>query len=395
MTCSRSVGVPADACPARQPSSNRPRNRVTGDCYAESSELDRPSPPGGPPRYQLSVLEGTAVAAPIVIPSERPLTRDLSVAIDSWSTSQRQVVGLAADFAESHEWAGSGAATAAHWIAATADIEVCTAREWIRVGKRLRALPQISDAFANDLVSYSKVRALSRLATADNEEELLSIAASVPAGQLGRALAAWVGRTSGDAELEKYQQQQRSVTWRAEPDGMVAFNLRLPPLLAARLEAELTMRVMTTRPAVMSIDEWPTLAQQHADALEQLLAEGAGSAAVEVVLHVRGDGCTLDDGTPILGSTVERVAPDAFVRALIHDAAGRPINASAKRRHPSSRQKRVVKERDRRCVDCDATSLLEYDHVPDFAVTSHTVIDELVVRRAPCHQRRHAAGNAA
>jgi len=335
------------------------------------------------------------MAAPIVIPVERPLTRDLSVAIVSWSSSQRHVVGLAADFAQSSEWMATGAATAAHWIAATADIEVCTAREWIRVGRCLQTLPTIAEAFEADLVSYSKVRALSRLATADNEDELLAIAARVPAGQLGRALAAWVSRSSGEGELERHQHQQRSVIWRAEPDGMVAFNLRLPPLLAGRLEAELTTRVMTTQPAATSVGDWPTLAQQHADALERLLVEGAGSVSVEVVLHVRGDGCTLDDGSPVPGSVVERVAGDAFVRALIHDAEGRPINASAKQRHPSARQKRVVKERDRRCVDCGAASLLEYDHVPDFAVTGHTVVDELELRCAPCHHRRHAHEGAA
>ena len=103
------------------------------------------------------------MTAPITIPIERPLTRDLGAAIDSWSTSQRQVVGLAADFAQSSEWMATGATTAAQWIAATADIEVCTAREWIRVGRRLRSLPRIADAFEADLISYSKVRALTRL----------------------------------------------------------------------------------------------------------------------------------------------------------------------------------------------------------------------------------------
>lgn len=336
------------------------------------------------------------MAAPIVVSTtERPLTRDLSVAIDSWSNSQRTVVGLAADFAQSSEWAAAGATSAAHWIAATADIEVSTAQEWIRVGRRLRVLPIISQAFGDDLVSYSKVRVLARLANRQNEEELLAIAATVPAGQLGRALAAWVGRTSGEAELERHQHEQRSVTWRTEPDGMTTFNVRLPPLVAASLTAELSTRVMTTRPTAVSIDQWPTLAQQHADALEQLLAEGAGATSIKVVLHVRGDGCTLDDGTPIPRSMVKRVAPEAFVRALIHDAERRPINASARRRHPSARQKRVVKERDRQCVDCGATRLLEYDHVPDFAVTGHTVVDELELRCAPCHQRRHATEGAA
>ena len=112
-------------------------------------------------------------------------------------------------------------------------------------------------------------------------------------------------------------------------------------------------------------------------------------------MHVREDGATLDDGTALPMSVVERIAPEAFIRALIHDADNRPINASAKRRHPSTRQKRVVKERDRVCVDCGATTLLEYDHVPDFAQTGHTVVEELQLRCAPCHQRRHERETAA
>lgn len=91
-------------------------------------------------------------------------------------------------------------------------------------------------------------------------------------------------------------------------------------------------------------------------------------------------------------STVERIAPQACIRALIHDADGRPINASSKQRHPSTRQKRVAKERDQACVDCGATTLLQYDHVPDFDVTHHTVVEELELRCAPCHQRRHQQG---
>ena len=41
------------------------------------------------------------------------------------------------------------------------------------------------------------------------------------------------------------------------------------------------------------------------------------------------------------------------------------------------------------CVDCGATTLLEYDHVPDFAQSGHTVVEDLQPRCAPCHQRRH------
>ncbi len=58
-------------------------------------------------------------------------------------------------------------------------------------------------------------------------------------------------------------------------------------------------------------------------------------------------------------------------------------------RHPSVRQKRVIKERDRCCIDCGATELLEYDHVPSFDETGHTIVEEVRLRCAPCHRRRH------
>jgi len=46
-------------------------------------------------------------------------------------------------------------------------------------------------------------------------------------------------------------------------------------------------------------------------------------------------------------------------------------------------------------VDCGATVLLQYDHVPEFEVTRHTVVEELQLRCAPCHQRRHRQDAAA
>ena len=131
------------------------------------------------------------------------------------------------------------------------------------------------------------------------------------------------------------------------------------------------------------------MGQQRADALVAVITGGGTNTVTEVVLHVRGDGCTLDDGTPIAGSVVERIAQTAFLRTLIHDAERRPINASSRRRHPTTRQKRVVRERDRRCVDCGSTNLLQYDHQPPYEQSHHTVVEEVEIRCAPCHHDRH------
>ena len=268
----------------------------------------------------------------------------------TWAHCQVRIVELCAEFADGVEWVYDGSPTAAHWIADVADIETSTAREWIRIGRKLAELPTIAAAFAAGHVSYSKVRTLTRIATPDHEAELVDIAKSVAASELGKALAAWMHRTYTPAQIAVYQHSQRSVRWRVEPDGMVLFTLRLPPLVAAKLIAILTTLLMTTR--LRRVASRASVAQQHADNLERVLDEGAGEVATEIVIHVRGDGCTLDDGTPIPISVVESIADTAFISALIHDSEARPMDATNRRRHPTRRQKRLVKERDQVCVDC-------------------------------------------
>jgi hypothetical protein len=317
----------------------------------------------------------------------RPLTDRLQHIAQIWATSQHLLVVLAAEFAEGHEWVLAGSPTAAHWLAHAADVEACTAREWIRIGKKLHTLPAVAAAFGDRRLSYSKVRALTRLATPENETELVDLAMSVPAGELGAALAVWLNTNTTPQELDEYQRSRRSVKWRTDPDGIVTFTLRLQPLIAGILIALLTTIVMRSKPRPETGETWPTVAQQNADAIAEVLSNGAGRIVTEIVLHVRGDGCTLDDGTPITDSVIEQVAPASFLRALIHDADANPVDASNRRRHPTARQKRIVKERDRRCVDCGRTELLEYDHQPPHNQSGHTITTELQLRCSPCHQK--------
>ena len=292
-----------------------------------------------------------------------------------WAADQRGLVHLLAEFDLSGEWAFDGARTAAHWLADVLDLELRTLREWLRIGHALRDLRAIDEAFETQRISYSKVRALTRVAKRENEHALLKIAEEVPANQLPYAIAAWLGRNETPAETEERHRTSRFFRWWLEPDGMVAGSFRLSPVDAAMITAPVDADVARNRLVAMSafvreknaeggeeasagpsrprkVTRWPSLGQQRADALVALVGSRRGnSTTTEIVMHVRGDGCTFDDGTPIAGSVVERLAPDSFLRALIHDAEGRPINASGRQRHPTTRQKRVVLERDQRCVD--------------------------------------------
>ncbi len=312
-----------------------------------------------------------------------------------WSAGQRQLLRLVPKLDASGEWTLDGAVSCAHWVASALDIEVCTAREWLRIGKAIVGLPTINGAFEAGRLSYSKLRALTRFATPENEAELCDLAERVPAGRLAHAVAAWLQRNETPEETEARHRDARGLWWRTDVDGMIAGCFRLPPgqsaVIAAAVDAEVVKRRLRDASADVSDEgnRWPSVAQQRADALIDLLSGGGAAVVIEVVFHVRADGCTLDDGTPIPGTVVERLAPEGYLRVLIHDAQGRPINASGRHRHPSARQRRVVRERDRACVDCGATEFLQYDHDPDFEQSQQTVVDELKLRCWTCHRNRH------
>jgi hypothetical protein len=311
-----------------------------------------------------------------------------------WADGQYHLVRLVAELDHSLEWALDGAPTCAHWIADALDVELCTAREWLRIGRALRILPTIATAFETRRLSYSKVRALSRVATSRNEAELCRIAECVPAGRLAPALASWLHRHETPEHTAARHAAATGLTQHLEPDGMGITTLRLPPLehaaLAAAVDAKVLVSQSSFRASADASGRWPSIAQQRAHALTELLHEGGANIATEIVVHVRGDGCTMDDGTPITDHAVAQLLPEAFIRLLITEANRLPINASGRHRHPTARQQRVARERhDNRCVDCGSTDLLEDDHVPRYADNHETLVDQLEPRCLTCHHERH------
>ena len=63
----------------------------------------------------------------------------------------------------------------AHWLSWACGIDTHTAREKVRVARALGELPLLSESLAKGELGYSKVRALTRIATGDNETDLLNI----------------------------------------------------------------------------------------------------------------------------------------------------------------------------------------------------------------------------
>jgi hypothetical protein len=109
------------------------------------------------------------------------------------------------------------------------------ARERVRVARRLAELPAVTAAFAEGEISYSKVRAITRVATVANEATLVDLARYMTASHLERTVRCYK-RVNDEAEHDqdpssdpKDQYQERYLTSWWNDDGTLSIKARLPP----------------------------------------------------------------------------------------------------------------------------------------------------------------------
>src|SRR5918999_2950679 len=124
------------------------------------------------------------------------------------------------------DWAESGCGSCAEWLAWRCALLPRTAREHVRVARRLPELPLVRAAFARGELSYAKVRALTRVANTECEEELLDLAYVMTAAQLERAVRAYRRLTSADAN-DLHDDAHVTTFW--DEDGALVIQGRLAP----------------------------------------------------------------------------------------------------------------------------------------------------------------------
>ncbi len=144
------------------------------------------------------------------------------------------------DYDRSNNWCAQGFPTCATWLSWRVGMSAGTAREHVRVAQRLGDLPLIDDALRTGSISYSKVRAMTRVATAANEAMLLEDARHSTGQQLETICRKYaiVVRASKEVD-EDYDRQRRTFTRHDLEDGMVRLSATLHPEEAAIVMAAL------------------------------------------------------------------------------------------------------------------------------------------------------------
>src|SRR5258706_15180740 len=87
-------------------------------------------------------------------------------------------------FDELKGWARQGAKTCAHWLSWRVGDALGAAREKVRVARALGGLPHLDAAFAKGAMSYSKVRAITRVANPATEKLLVHYAEHATGAQM-------------------------------------------------------------------------------------------------------------------------------------------------------------------------------------------------------------------
>lgn len=346
---------------------------------------------------------------------------------------------LIREFDEQGYWQLPGLCSCAHWLNFKCGIGMNAAREKVRVAHALADLPKISAAFARGELSWSKVRAMTRIADSGNEDYLLMVARHGTAHHIEKLVSLYRRcNRSEEIALANLHYDHREVNLRYEPDGSVVLQARLPAEQGALLGKALALAVERREAerrreadgsdvsAETRIREPSSIAQ--ADALAEmaesyLASEPVSSSSADryqVVVHVsaetlRGDDSAagpgrgtgsdsgrdadrshIENGGRVSAETSRRLACDCSRVPLFEDEEGEPLSVGRKSRSVPPAIRRALKVRDDGCrfPGCTRKRFVDAHHIEHWADGGETSLDNLVQLCRHHHRLVHEGGFA-
>jgi len=346
---------------------------------------------------------------------EREIT-DLCAQINAASYRLLQLISELDDEAP---WGAWGLQSCAHWLNWRCGIGLNAAREKVRVAHALKSLPATSSAFASGQLSFSKVRALTRIADGVNEAELLELAHHATAAQVEKLVRAYrrVGRLA-ERDQAMARHAARELNYYHDEDGSLVIRARLPAeegavvlqALNAAMDAQYTEGNDDAANDVTAVtsENGDRFAQRRADALvtmaETALRLGPQPSAerYQVVVHVTAetlaadqDGrCELDSGQRLAPDTARRIACDGSLLRITDDAAGNPLDIGRKTRAVPPAMQRALRSRDHGCrfPGCTHDRFVDAHHIRHWANGGKTSLDNLVLLCRHHHRLVHEGG---
>ncbi len=369
-----------------------------------------------------SHTETRAIPPPLLVaPAETDDTHALGESIAALAArihaATYELLVLLGEFDDRNGW-NTGFLSCAHWLHWRTGIDLGAAREKVRVARALPTLPLVSAEMKRGRLSYAKVRALTRVATPDNEQALVDLALAGTAAHVERFARAWRRvDAASDRQTAEARHLARSLSTWVDDDGMVVIRGRLTPEVGAVVQRALEAAADRLFRDGSSVDTGGRMtdevnhAQRRADALG-LIAEAALSASLDagtaghryqVVVHVsaetpnatgRDAAIEVDHGAlHVSAETSRRLACDASVVRIDHDASGAVLDAKRKTRTIPPSIRRALAARDTGCRFPGCTSRrCDAHHIDHWADGGATRIDNLLLLCRRHHRAVHEGG---
>jgi hypothetical protein len=331
------------------------------------------------------------------------------------NAAQYRWLGLIGEFDRRLGWSDGKLASCAHWLNFKCGLNLGAAREKVRVAHALQSLPLIAASMARGELSYSKVRALTRVACAATEENLLMIALHGTAYHVESIVRLY--RRAQEAEQlsrEARQQTNRCVEYHYDGDGSLVLKARLPALGGAMLlkALEAAMEVVPATEVCVELSEEQPLTYQarRADALalvaesylQQETSRRSGTDRYQVVLHVDAETlrehtagrCHLEHGPSLPVETARRLACDASLVPILENEHGAPLDVGRKTRSIPPAIRRALNARDDGCCfpGCTYRRYLDAHHIEHWADGGETKLTNLVTLCRWHHRLVHEGG---
>jgi hypothetical protein len=315
---------------------------------------------------------------------------------------------MLAEYDRRRAWTQWGVKSFAHWLNWRTGLDLRSAREKIRVARALETLPLISAAFSRGELSYSKVRAVTRIATPENEGELLVFAAHGTTQHVEKLVRGYRRCVPVDDPYAR-----RFVDYSFDDDGTITIKARL-----TAEEGKLVINAIDKlREEIQKKHRVPGGAQDgsaepphdRADALVELARKeldgtdrrGSTADRYQVFVHVHadvirgGDGAAfVQDGAGIASETVFRLLCDSSYIGVVRGSDGSVLDIGRKTRSISASIRRALHLRDHGCAfpGCTNHHFVDAHHVQHWIAGGETSLANLVLL-CPFHHRLLHEGN--
>ena len=337
---------------------------------------------------------------------------------------------LLREFDECQGWTGEGIKSCAHWLNWKCGLSLNAGRERLRVAQALPTLPLTTAAFREGRLSYSKARAITRVATTKNESVLLNIAFHGTTWHVEQAVSAWRREQRLDAlKRDNHRHDLRELSCYFDTDGCLVLKGRFTPEQGAviRQALEATMDQLREehknvsaetsefeKPDPLKLQPIPA-ASKRADALVRMaeaflsgssLTANADRFTINIhtdieTLNADGVGAEsqMENGPNVSAETSRRLCCDAGIVHWLEkknpdNSEIKPLSAGRKTRTVPPSIRRALQRRDKGCrfPGCSCNRFVDAHHIIHWADGGETSMDNLMLLCRHHHRLVHEGG---